>query len=100
MTAAQVLHFVIVIGLGILAVITFIVAATIMGLMIVEDSGCNCSIQYPVGLYVLGLLGILFLYGLIRELIDAPVFTTKWFNDHREGLILALILLVFLIILL
>jgi hypothetical protein len=99
MTAAQLLHFLIVIGLGILAFITFIVAATILGLMIVENSECDCW-QYPVGLYVLGILGILFLHSAIRVLIDGPFFTWKWITEHREAIILALLIIFVLLIIL
>jgi hypothetical protein len=100
MTAAQLVHFLILIGLGILAFITFIVAATIMGLMIVEDSACAC-VHYPIGLYVLGLLGLLLLIGLIRSLVlDSPVFTAEWLTRNQQALIIALIVLLALIIIL
>jgi hypothetical protein len=99
MTAAQLLHFLIVIGLGILAFLTFLVAGTILGLMIVEDSGCNC-IQYPIGLYVLGILGLLFLIGAIRELVDGPFFTWDWVSGNQEALIVALLVLLALFIIL
>ena len=49
MTAAQLIHFAIVISLGILAFLTFLVAGTILGLMIVEDIGCDYCITTPVG---------------------------------------------------
>ena len=98
MTAAQLLHFFIVIGLGILAFLTFIVAGTILGLMIAED-GCNC-IQYPIGLYVLGILWLLLLITIIREIIDGPFFTSKWITDNREALILTLLILLALCIVL
>jgi hypothetical protein len=100
MTAAQLLHFLIVIGLGILAFITFIVAATILGLMVVEDSGCAC-VQYPIGLYVLGILGLLMLISLIRALVlESPIFSADWLSKNREALIVGLIILVALIIIL
>ena len=100
MTAAQLLHFLIVIGLGILAFITFIVAGTIMGLMIVEDSGCAC-VQYPIGLYVLGILGLLLLISLIRSLVlESPLFSAEWLTNNQEALIVALIILIALIIIL
>ena len=99
MTAAQLLHFLIVIGLGILAFLTFLVAGTILGLMIVEDSGCNC-IQYPIGLYVLGILGLLFLISAIRELVDGPYFTWDWVSGNQEALIVALLVLLALLIIL
>jgi hypothetical protein len=99
MTAAQLIHFLIVIGLGILAFLTFVVAATILGLMIVEDMACNC-VQYPVGIFVLGFLGLLLLIGLIRELIDSPIFVASWITSNQEAIIIALLVLLALIIVL
>jgi hypothetical protein len=98
MTAAQLVHFLIVIGLGILAFLTFLVAGTILGLMIVEDSGA--FVQYPIGLYVLGVFWILLFYGAARELIDGPFFTLAWVNSNQEALILTLLILFALIIVL
>lgn len=100
MTAAQIIHFFIVIGLGILAFLTFIVAGTILGLMIVEDMGCNDCVQYPVGLYVLGFLGLLMLIGLILEIVEGPFFTAKWINDNLQALIIALLILFALLLIL
>ena len=100
MTAAQLVHFLIVIGLGILAFLIFLVAGTILGLMIVEDSGCSYCIQYPIGLYVLGLLGLLLLISAIRALVDGPYFTWDWLTRHQEALIVALLVLLALIIIL
>ena len=97
MTAAHLVHYFILIGLGILAFITFLVAGTILGLMIYEDSRCAC-IQYPIGLYVLGFFWLLLLIGVIWELVESPIWTTKWVADNREALILGL--LVFLALLL
>jgi len=97
MTAAHLVQYFIIIGLGILAFITFLVAGTILGLMIYEDSRCLC-IQYPIGLYVLGFFWLFLLIGVIWELIESPIFTTKWVVDNREALILGL--LVFLALLL
>ena len=67
--------------------------------MIYEDSRCFC-IQYPIGLYVLGFFWLLLLIGLVLELIESPIFTIKWITDHREALILALLILLALIIIL
>jgi hypothetical protein len=96
MTAAQIIHFVVAIGLGILAFLTFIVAATILGLMLVEDSRCACP-QYPIGLYVLGLLGLLLLGTIISELIEAPLFSADWITSNQQALILALLVLLAII---
>jgi endonuclease/exonuclease/phosphatase (EEP) superfamily protein YafD len=94
MTTAQILHFLIAIGLGILAFLTFIVAMTILGLMLVED--CYC-VQYPIGIYVLGILGILLLASLIMELIEAPLFSADWLTTNRQALILAILILLAII---
>ncbi len=100
MTAAQLVHFFIVIGLGILAFITFLVAGTILGLMLVEDSGCYYCVQYPIGLYVLGILGLLLLISAIREIVDGPYFTLAWVQRNREALIIALFVLFALLLIL
>jgi hypothetical protein len=100
MTAAQLVHFAIVIGLGILAFLTFLVAGTILALMIVEDIGCHYCVDYPVGLFVLGFLGLLLLISAVRELIEGPYFTWDWITARQEGLILALLILLVLIIIL
>jgi hypothetical protein len=97
MTTAQIIHFLIAIGLGILAFLTFIVAMTILGLMLVED--CYC-VQYPIGIYVLGILGILLLASLISELIEAPLFSSDWIISNRQALILAILILLTIIIVL
>jgi hypothetical protein len=99
MTAAHLLQYFILIVLGILAFITFVVAGTILGLMIYEDSRCLC-IQYPIGLYVLGFFWLLLLVGLIIELINSPIFTIAWLNENREALILALLILLAVILIL
>ena len=99
MTTAQIIHFLVAIGLGILALITFIVAATILGLMLVEDSRCYC-VQYPIGLYVLGVLGILLFGTLISELIEAPLFSADWITSNRQALIFAILILLAIILVL
>jgi len=99
MTAVQIAHFLILIGLGILSVITFLVAGTIVALMIVEASGCNC-VQYPVGLYILGALGLLLLVSLIREIVEAPLFSGDWIATNQEALILTLLVILTILIIL
>lgn len=94
MTTAQILHFLIAIGLGILAFLTFIVAMTILGLMLVED--CYC-VQYPIGIYVLGILGILLIASLISALIEAPLFSAAWLTANRQALIVAILILLAII---
>jgi hypothetical protein len=99
MTAAHVLQYFILIILGIFAFLTFLVAGTILGLMIYEDSRCMC-VQYPIGLYVLGVFWLFLLGGLVIELINSPVFAVEWLNSHREAIILALLILLALILIL
>lgn len=100
MTAAQLIHFAIVISLGILAFLTFLVAGTILGLMIVEDIGCDYCVTTPVGLFVLGFLGLLLLISAVRELIEGPYLTWDWLTKRQEGLTLALLVLLVLLIVL
>jgi hypothetical protein len=96
---ADIARFALIIGLGFLAFVTFIVAATIIGLMWVESSHCNC-VHYPIGMYVLGLLGIFFLASIIRESFDVQPIFEGWMKNQREAVIVGLIFLfvVFLII--
>lgn len=99
MTAADVFRFAIIIGLGILAVVTFLVAGTITGLMLVDDRGCGWCSSFPVGLWVLSFLGLIFLVSMISEAAnDAPEPFRKWVKDNRSALILGLIALVAFII--
>ncbi len=99
MTAAHLVQFLVLLQLGILAFITFLVAATILGLMIYEDSRCFC-LQYPIGLWVLGFFGLLLLVGLVIEFINSPIFSIEWLNANREALIVALLILLALILIL
>jgi hypothetical protein len=99
MTAAHLVQYLILLVLGILAFITFLVAGTILGLMIYEDSRCLC-LQYPIGLWVLGFLGLLLLIGLVIELINSPIFAIEWLNSNREALIVAGLILLALILIL
>ena len=100
MFLGDVARFGLIVALGLLAVITFLFAATIVGLMWVESSDCNC-VHYPIGLYALGLLGILLLASIIGEAFDAT--TRSWFEDwaenRREALVAAGIFVLVLILL-
>ena len=98
MATADIARLALIFTLGILALITFLIAGTIVGLMWLESSRCNC-VHFPVGLYVLGLLGILFIASLISESLDAPPVFEGWLENQREALIIALIFL-FVVILL
>ncbi len=74
MTLADYARFALLIALGVLSFIVFLVAGTLVGLMYVDPYGCQCIKPFPpVGLYVLGLLGILLLIPAIRTAVnDAP----------------------------
>lgn len=78
MTSADVMRFVIIVSLGVISFITFLVAGTILGLMWVESWSCGSCKQYPVGLYILALLGILLLVSIGMEASDAPEPWQKW----------------------
>lgn len=74
MTLADYARFGLIIALGVLSFIVFLVAGTLVGLMYVDPYGCRCVHPFPpVGLYVLGFLGLLLLIPAIRTaVIDAP----------------------------
>lgn len=79
MTLADYARFALLIALGVLSFIVFLVAGTLVGLMFVDPYGCRCVHPFPpVGLYVLGLLGILLLIPAIRTAVnDAPEYLEK-----------------------
>jgi len=104
MTGADVGRFVLLIALGLFAFLTFLYAGTIVGLMWLESSYCNC-LYFPVGLYVLGLLAILIIATMISEAIDMPMIVQNWIDARKpaelqEALIIGLIFLVVLILIL
>ncbi len=82
MTSADIMRFVIIISLGVLAFITFLVAGTIIGLMWLDAWSCGVCKQYPVGLYILGLLGLLFLISIGAEASEAPEPWRKWIETN------------------
>ena len=84
MTSADIMRFVIIISLGVLAFITFLVAGTIIGLMWLDSWSCGVCKQYPVGLYILALLGILFLISIGNEASEAGEPWHKWMRDNWE----------------
>jgi hypothetical protein len=79
MTLADYARFALLIALGVLSFIVFLVAGTLVGLMFVDPYGCRCVHPFPpVGLYVLGVLGILLLIPAIRTAVnDAPEYLEK-----------------------
>lgn len=99
MEPGDIARMALIITLGILAFITFLVASTIVGLMWLESSHCNC-VHFPVGLYVLALLGILFLGSIIVESLVIPLVFEAWLAFRREVVIMALIFLFVVILVL
>jgi len=90
MTSADVMRFVIIISLGVVAVITFLVAGTILGLMWVDSWSCGTCKRYPIGLYVLSLLGLLFLLSIGYEASDAPEPWRKWIETNWVTLVVVI----------
>ncbi len=96
-TAADIGRFLIIIMLGVLAAITFLVAGTVVILMAVDSAACDCFRYFPVGLAVLGILGLIFLVDLIIEAIDAPSILQEWAGSstkNKDMLVLGTICLV------
>jgi hypothetical protein len=87
---ADVLRLFVITGLGVLAVVTFLVAGTITGLMIVDEQNCRACDVYPIGLWTLGLLGALFAYSMVQVAIEQiPLKTSMWYPDNKEAFVLA-----------
>jgi hypothetical protein len=87
MTAADFLRFVIIISLGIVAFITFLVAGTIVGLMWLDSWSCGMCKQSPVGLYILGVLGILLLISIGMEASEAYAPWESWIRESWVTLV-------------
>lgn len=86
---ADVLRLFVITGLGVLAVVTFLVAGTITGLMIVDNESCKYCDTYPIGLWILGLLGALFAYSMVQVAIEQiPLRASKCYPNSKEGLLL------------
>jgi len=102
MTLADYARFALIIALGVLSFIVFLVAGTLVGLMFVDPYGCRCVYPFPpVGLYVLGLLGILLLIPAIRTaVIDAPEKLEKFGLTSYAALAVFLISVVVVIVIL
>jgi hypothetical protein len=99
MTVADVLRFFVIVGVGVLAVVTFLVAGTITGLMIFDDDSCKFCDSYPIGLWTLGLLGGLFAYSMLQVAIEQlPERVLKWYPNNKENLVLMGIVFVFFIV--
>jgi hypothetical protein len=91
MTSADFMRFVIIVSLGVVAFITFLVAGTIIGLMWLETWNCGSCIKYPVGIYILGLLGILFMISIGVEASDAPEAWEDWIKRNWMTLTVAIV---------
>jgi hypothetical protein len=91
MTSADVMRFIIIISLGVLAFITFLVAGTMIGLMWLDDWSCGVCQDYPVGLYILGLLGILFLVSIGMEASEAPEPWEAWVKANWVTLVVIIV---------
>ncbi len=89
MTSADLMRFVIIIGLGVVSIITFLVAGTIVGLMFLDAFSCATCKKYPVGIYVLGILGLLLLSSIGVEASEAPGPWQKWLKANYMTLIIA-----------
>jgi len=102
MTLADYARFALLIVLGVLSFIVFLVSGTLLGLMFVDPYGCRCVHPFPpVGLYVLGILGILLLIPPIRTAVnDAPEYLEKLGLTTTWGIVTILVSIVVLIIIL
>lgn len=90
MSAADFARLALIISLGFLAFLVFIVATTIAGLMAVESSGCACG-HYPIGIYVLAIVGIMLLTTLIDEAIYTPSLLQMKIQSYRDAFIVMVI---------
>ncbi|MGB8736385.1 MAG: hypothetical protein WCD20_09760 [Rhodomicrobium sp.] len=86
MTSADYMRFVIIVSLGALAFVTFLVAGTIIGLMWVDSFSCGTCKQYPVGIYILGILGILYIISISVEASEAPLAWSPWVKKNKGTL--------------
>src|SRR5215813_11488416 len=82
MTSADLTRFIIIISLGIISFVTFLVAGTILGLMWLDTWSCSECKRYPVGLYVLALLWLLYIISISYEISDAPEPWEKWMKAN------------------
>lgn len=100
MTSADVMRFVIIVSLGVLAFITFLVAGTMIGLMWLDSWSCGPCKRYPVGMYILAILGVLLIVSIASEAGDAPEPWEKWIAANKMTLlILAMSLVAFVFVL-
>lgn len=100
MTAADVGRLALLVLLGFLAFLVFLLAATILALMWLDASRCNCY-HLPAGIYVLAVIGFLIIGTMISEGIEhiQPV-AEGWLENQTEALILIGIFLLILLLIL
>jgi hypothetical protein len=100
MTAADVGRFALIVLLGFLAFLIFLLAGTILALMWLDSSRCNCY-HLPAGIYVLAAVGLLIFGSMISEAIEhiQEVFE-GWLKNYREALILILIFVLIILLIL
>jgi hypothetical protein len=91
MTSADFMRFMIIISLGVVSFITFLVAGTITGLMWLDSFTCVTCKKYPVGIYILGILGILYLISIGMEASEAPGPWHSWLKANRMTLIITML---------
>src|SRR3974390_2251376 len=91
MTSADFMRFIIIVSLGVLAFVTFLVAGTIIGLMWLDSWSCGACKQFPVGIYILGLLGILFLVSISIEASEAPEAWEAWIKKNWMTLAIVIV---------
>lgn len=100
MTAADVGRLALIVLLGFLAFLVFLLAATILALMWLDSSNCNCY-HLPAGMYVLGMIGFLIVGTMVSEGIEHIQTEVESWLQHRDALILiGIFLFVILLILL
>lgn len=93
MNVADLFRFLLIIGLGVLAFITFLVAGTIIGLMWLETSDCHFCRKYPVGLWILGITALLFIYSMTRNIDTGWDVIAKWIRENTTAFILVIVIL-------
>ena len=91
MTSADFMRFVIIVSLGVLAFVTFLVAGTIIGLMWLDSWSCGSCKEHPVGIYILGLLGIMFLVSIGMEASEAPEAWEDWIKKNWMTLVIVIV---------
>ncbi len=88
MTSADIMRFVIILSLGVLAFITFLVAGTMIGLMWLDSWSCGVCKHHPAGLYILGLLGLLLLMSMGQEATLAQEPWQNWIKTNLTTVII------------